>query len=61
MLDAEEALKVAQKKNAELETEAEELRKQAEEAKVRTLGTLQVIYSVTLSVWVNPWFLLYIS
>jgi len=34
LLDAEEALKIAQKKNNELETQAEELKKQAEQAKV---------------------------
>lgn len=34
LLDAEEALKTAQKKNDELETQAEELKKQAEQAKV---------------------------
>ncbi|XP_046783999.1 CAP-Gly domain-containing linker protein 1 isoform X8 [Gallus gallus] len=33
LLDAEEALKAAQKKNDELETQAEELKKQAEQAK----------------------------
>uniref|UniRef100_A0A8B9ZEL0 CAP-Gly domain containing linker protein 1 n=1 Tax=Anas platyrhynchos TaxID=8839 RepID=A0A8B9ZEL0_ANAPL len=33
LLDAEEALKTAQKKNDELETQAEELKKQAEQAK----------------------------
>lgn len=38
MLDAEEALKMAQKKNDDLETQAEELKKQAEEAKVGTRG-----------------------
>lgn len=37
LLDAEEALKIAQKKNDELETQAEELKKQAEQAKVRIL------------------------
>uniref|UniRef100_A0A8B9SVI5 CAP-Gly domain containing linker protein 1 n=1 Tax=Anas platyrhynchos TaxID=8839 RepID=A0A8B9SVI5_ANAPL len=35
LLDAEEALKTAQKKNDELETQAEELKKQAEQAKRR--------------------------
>lgn len=34
LLDAEEALKIAQKKNDALETQAEELKKQAEQAKV---------------------------
>lgn len=38
LLDAEEALKTAQKKNDELETQAEELKKQAEQAKVCILS-----------------------
>lgn len=42
LLDAEEALKIAQKKNDELEKQAEELKNQAEQAKVCISVTLQV-------------------
>lgn len=56
LLDAEEALKMAQKKNNELETQAEELRKQAEQAQVGV-----PCYSAgnrNISVTVNHYFLL---
>lgn len=43
LLDAEEALKIAQKKNDELEKQAEELKNQAEQAKVCISVTSQVI------------------
>uniref|UniRef100_O42184-4 Isoform 4 of CAP-Gly domain-containing linker protein 1 n=1 Tax=Gallus gallus TaxID=9031 RepID=O42184-4 len=49
LLDAEEALKAAQKKNDELETQAEELKKQAEQAKAdkRAEEVLQTMEKVT--------------
>lgn len=53
LLDAEEALKIAQKKNNELETQAEELKKQAEEARVCIL-----FYSASLQLSVSVFFCL---
>ncbi|XP_030316701.1 CAP-Gly domain-containing linker protein 1 isoform X4 [Calypte anna] len=49
LLDAEEALKIAQKKNDELETQAEELKKQAEEAKAAKIAedVFQTVEKVT--------------
>ncbi|XP_053938067.1 CAP-Gly domain-containing linker protein 1 isoform X4 [Cuculus canorus] len=49
LLDAEEALKIAQKKNDELETQAEELKKQAEQAKAAKMAedVLQTVEKVT--------------
>ncbi|XP_042661142.1 CAP-Gly domain-containing linker protein 1 isoform X8 [Tyto alba] len=49
LLDAEEALKNAQRKNDELETQAEELKKQAEQAKAAKMAedVLQTVEKVT--------------
>ncbi|XP_064322176.1 CAP-Gly domain-containing linker protein 1 isoform X8 [Phalacrocorax carbo] len=49
LLDAEEALKIAQKKNNELETQAEELKKQAEQAKAAKMAedVFQAVEKVT--------------
>ncbi|XP_032054768.1 CAP-Gly domain-containing linker protein 1 isoform X10 [Aythya fuligula] len=49
LLDAEEALKTARKKNNELETQAEELKKQAEQAKAVKMAedVLQTVEKVT--------------
>ncbi|KAM6403973.1 CAP-Gly domain-containing linker protein 1 isoform 5-T6 [Rhynochetos jubatus] len=49
LLDAEEALKTAQQKNAELETQAEELKKQAEQARAARMAedVFQTVEKVT--------------